>query len=98
MEEKSHLESIRGNTLSVFSQISKHGHLDADALSLQSVRQTLGPDLAQEDIGNEGASNLFYYLFDDWRAIYVTTASYNKSCQDLEESILKDIVSALPHD
>ena len=71
------LKSIRGNTLSVLSQLSRHGHLSADPTSMQTVRQALElDDAAQVSIGNEGSSNLFYYLFDDWRAVYSTIAAY----------------------
>lgn len=28
------------------------------------------------DWGNEGASNLFYYLFDDWRAVYKAVETF----------------------
>jgi hypothetical protein len=67
------VKSLRNNTLSVLSQLSKHGHLKADPISLQSVRQSLDLD---SNPGVEGASNLFYYLFDDWRAVYSTVGAF----------------------
>jgi hypothetical protein len=44
---------------------------------MQSVRSALG-DLDGEDPAVEGASNLFYYLFDDWRAVYSTVAIFGR--------------------
>jgi hypothetical protein len=70
------LKSIRGNTLSVLAQLSHHGHLSADPTSMQTVRQALELDATQASTGIEGSSNLFYYLFDDWRAVYSTIAAY----------------------
>jgi hypothetical protein len=64
---------MRGNTLSVLSQLSTLGDLSSDPTSMQSVRQALESDA---NPGVEGASNLFYYLFDDWRAVYSTIAAF----------------------
>ncbi|TAQ89005.1 hypothetical protein B7494_g2683 [Chlorociboria aeruginascens] len=77
------LKSMRGNTLSVFSQLSRHGHHNADPISMQTVRQVLDLDAAQANPGIEGASNLFYYLFDDWRAVYATIATYHARLENL---------------
>lgn len=86
------LKSIRGNTLSVLSQLSRHGHRSADPTSMQTVRQALElDDAAQVSIGNEGSSNLFYYLFDDWRAVYSTIAAYRARLAKLEQDILADM-------
>lgn len=71
------LKSIRGNTYSVLSQLSSLGHLGADPISMQTVRQALELDTTL-DLGSEGASNLFYYLFDDWRAVYSTISKYRQ--------------------
>ncbi|KAM3073070.1 hypothetical protein ACMFMG_008788 [Clarireedia jacksonii] len=71
------LKYIRGNTLSVLRQISQQGYSIIDALSMQSIRPALDLERPLEN-GREGASNLFYYLFDDWRAVYVTAALFKK--------------------
>jgi hypothetical protein len=71
------LRATRSNLLSVLGQLSKVSHDSTDPLSLQSVRLALG-DLDGEDPAVEGASNLFYYLFDDWRAVYSTVAVFEK--------------------
>lgn len=65
------------------SQLSNHGHMSVDPISMQTVRQTLDLGAAQEDIGSEGASNLFYYLFDDWRAVYSTIATFRERLKEL---------------
>jgi hypothetical protein len=50
---------------------------------MQAVRQALGSDTAQANPGCEGASNLFYYLFDDWRAVYTAITNYRKRLDEL---------------
>ena len=77
------LRSLRGNTLSVLTQLSVQGHGTADPTSMQTVRQTLELDTAQAHPGIEGSSNLFYYLFDDWRAVYSTIAAYRARLKEL---------------
>lgn len=74
---------MRGNTLSVLSQLSNVGHKQADPISMQTVRQVLESDEGQVDPGIEGASNLFYYLFDDWRAVYTTVSSFHNRLDNL---------------
>jgi hypothetical protein len=71
---------MRGNTLSVLNQLSTLGHLSSDPISMQSVRQALEQDA---NPGIEGASNLFYYLFDDWRAVYSTIAAFRSRLESL---------------
>ncbi|KAF7951497.1 hypothetical protein EAE96_006806 [Botrytis aclada] len=88
---KKDLKSLRGNTLSVLSQLSKSGHETADPISMQSVRQVLDLNAAHANSGTEGASNLFYYLFDDWRAVYKTVAFFRESLKELETSIFEDM-------
>ena len=83
VNDDENLKMIRGNTLSVLSQLSKWGHLNADPTSMQTVRQALQLDSAQADPGIEGASNLFYYLFDDWRAVYSTFAAFGERLKKL---------------
>ena len=49
---------------------------------MQSVRQALeGLDI--DDPGSEGSSNLFYYLFDDWRAVYSAVEVFGKGLKSL---------------
>lgn len=82
---------MRGNTLSVLSQLSNHGHLGADPVSMQSVRQSLELGPAQAHPGVEGASNLFYYLFDDWRAVYASISAFHKKLEDLVRITAQEI-------
>jgi len=49
---------------------------------MQSVRLALKDLDGGEDPGVEGASNLFYYLFDDWRAVYKTVAVFGKRLEE----------------
>ncbi|KAG4032370.1 hypothetical protein MFRU_007g02740 [Monilinia fructicola] len=88
---KKDLKSLRRNTLSVLGQLSKSGHETADPISMQSVRQVLDMNAAHANNGIEGASNLFYYLFDDWRAVYATVAFFRGSLQKLETAIFDDM-------
>jgi hypothetical protein len=57
------------------------------SLSLISVRQNLKDD-GKMNVGSEGASNLFYYLFDDWHATYKKLTSV---FQDGLEEIVSNI-------
>lgn len=75
-ETTEHVEAMRSNTISVLSQLSTFGHDCADPISMQTVRQVLESSSKDVDPGVEGASNLFYYLFDDWRSVYMTVASF----------------------
>jgi hypothetical protein len=63
-----YIETVRRNTLSVLSQLSTIG--SADGVELISLRQPAESNDTSELTGVEGASNLFYYLFDDWTATY----------------------------
>ncbi|RDW94480.1 hypothetical protein BP5796_00243 [Coleophoma crateriformis] len=81
---------LRGNVLSVFCQLSQHGHEGADPVSMQSVRQAL-PESASYNAGIEGASNLFYYLFDDWRAVYASLSRFHKRLEALQTSIFGNL-------
>ena len=58
---------------------------------MQTVRQALELDSSQADIGTEGASNLCYYLFDDWRAVYETIANYQRRLDTIVSFILADV-------
>jgi hypothetical protein len=85
------LKATRTNTLSVLNQLSNCGHGNTDPLSMQTVRQALTLDVAQAHEGPEGASLLFYYLFDDWRAVYLTVAKYHAELDGLRKKILGDV-------
>ncbi|CZS90673.1 hypothetical protein WAI453_004041 [Rhynchosporium graminicola] len=89
LENYEDLAAIRKNTLSVLSQLSKHG--TADPISMQTVRQALKLDPFQSHSGLEGASLLFYYLFDDWRAVFSTVAMYHKRLDELQAAILDEV-------
>ncbi|EKD15881.1 uncharacterized protein L3040_003262 [Drepanopeziza brunnea f. sp. 'multigermtubi'] len=89
LEDSEDVAAIRSNTLSVLSQLSIRS--TADAISLQSVRQALKLDATKHQPGIEGSSLLFHYLFDDWRAVYSTVATYNKRLDDLQCAILGEV-------
>ncbi|KUJ20548.1 uncharacterized protein LY89DRAFT_579513 [Mollisia scopiformis] len=84
-------KSFRANTLSVLSQLSNYGHGQVDPISMQTVRQALNEDLSHSNPGVEGASLLFYYLFDDWQAVYTTVAKYSKRLAQFDDAILFDM-------
>lgn len=71
--DESMMLTIRSHTREILSQLTKPGIVPKGrSVGLVSIRQTL-PDQTSgnaEAIGNEGASNLFYYLFDDWQNSY----------------------------
>lgn len=47
---------------------------------MQTVRDALE---TSDSWGLDGSSNLFYYLFDDWRAVYYTVAVFQKKLRGL---------------
>lgn len=53
-----------------------------------SVRQALKEDIHGTDSGVEGTSLLFYYLFDDWQAVYTTVVKYKMRLEQLEKAII----------
>ncbi|OWP04892.1 hypothetical protein B2J93_4218 [Marssonina coronariae] len=89
VDDREDLAAMRSNTLSVLSQLSNWGI--ADAISMKTVRQALKLDSASESAGVEGASLLFHYLFDDWRGVYSTVATYRKRLDELQASILDEV-------
>ncbi|KAK2626878.1 hypothetical protein QTJ16_004053 [Diplocarpon rosae] len=89
VDDREDFAAMRSNTLSVLSQLSKLG--TADAISMKTVRQALKQDGASENAGVEGASLLFHYLFDDWRGVYSTVATYRKRLDELQASILDEV-------
>ncbi|TVY85132.1 hypothetical protein LSUE1_G000421 [Lachnellula suecica] len=86
------LKATRSNLLSVLSQLSKVKYDATSPLSLQSVRQALA-DFNHENPGQEGASNLFYYLFDDWRAVYSTVDVFGKRLKKLQKEIFGSVTT-----
>jgi hypothetical protein len=56
-----------------------------------SIRQALKEDMSDTSPGVEGASLLFYYLFDDWQAVYTTVAKYQKRLEQLDQAILYEM-------
>ncbi|KAL3420889.1 ADP-ribosylation factor [Phlyctema vagabunda] len=91
VDDAEELQSMRSNTISVLSQLSNYGHDGADPVSLQSVRKALQVENTQSEPGIEGASNLFYYLFDDWRAVYSSIAAFQAKLESLQHDILGDL-------
>lgn len=86
------VKSIRANTLSVLKQLSERGRGGSlDPISMQTVRQALKDDVDELGQGMEGSSLLFYYLFDDWRAVFRTVAMYKQRLGELRTIILGDI-------
>jgi hypothetical protein len=77
------IKSVRSNTLSVLKQISNQSEELFNPISLQTVRRALD-DLENDiEVAHEGASNLFYYLFDDWQAAYQTVGGFQRTLSDL---------------
>ena len=98
--ELDHYRSMRSNMLSVLQQLSIHGFalFQDQPLTQSSVRKALKalaerrlkagrPDNLAHVLGQEGASNLFYYLFED----YAAAAPFQAARDTLSE-----LVSASP--
>ena len=58
---------------------------------MQTVRQALKQDVDESSMGLEGASLLFYYLFDDWRAVFFAVDMYSRRLAELRRMIIGDI-------
>jgi hypothetical protein len=58
-------QKVRTHTLTVLSQLSKINAGKTGGVSLISLRKPMRDDGTLAD-ASEAASNLFYYLFDDW--------------------------------
>jgi len=84
--EEEDMKSMRGNTFSVLKQLSTIGHDSADPISMQTVRQAREHDNGRID-PKEGASSLFYYLFDDWRAVYTTVSAFHDRLENLVSAL-----------
>ncbi len=76
-------KAMRRNTLSVLRQLSTVDLDQTDPLSLQTVRYALKSEAAQAQPGIEGSSLLFYYLFEDWRAVYTTVGRFHQRLESL---------------
>lgn len=77
VNETAEFKAMRSNTLSVLKQLSTVGWDKTDPLSLQTVRYALKSEAGKASPGIEGSSLLFYYLFDDWRAVYSTVGKFH---------------------
>ncbi|KJR85274.1 uncharacterized protein SPSK_08677 [Sporothrix schenckii 1099-18] len=92
--ETEELGHMRSNTLKVFRQLSKWGlKEDQHKFSqLTSVRQPgrrgPRPDSAAAQ-GVEGASNLFYYLFEDYTAAFDVLNSSKAALDDISSIVLR---------
>ncbi|KAH6678354.1 hypothetical protein B0J14DRAFT_582510 [Halenospora varia] len=93
LEESKDIASLRSNLLSVLKQISKLGFLDPaktdNPLEIQAVRQAFNDH--SDRLRDEGASNLFYYLFDDWSAAYSTVKQFRQELKVLRKQIFTNI-------
>ncbi|KFZ08424.1 hypothetical protein V502_09362 [Pseudogymnoascus sp. VKM F-4520 (FW-2644)] len=83
-----YIKTVREHTLSVLSQLSIIGSGAADGVELISLRQPAGAKITSELTGVEGASNLFYYLFDDWTATYTLLRVLQGSLEKLRKKIM----------
>ncbi|KAH8426045.1 uncharacterized protein LDX57_003785 [Aspergillus melleus] len=101
-ELKSVLGVIRRNVQFIFSGVSKQHSASSESDSLVTIRVRPahggGPEQAtikQED----GASLLFYYIFDDWISTYALVAkrehAYGRSLDNLREQMLSKPVVEL---
>lgn len=91
-EERTVIEAVRRNIVSIFSGVSKQYSADSERESLVTVRvrhfSDSEPDQAsikQED----GPSLLLYYIFDDWISSYRLVARR----EHMYGAILDDLVS-----
>lgn len=76
MDNAKDIKALRAHILMVLRQLSEIGRKNVKGVDVISLRQppiSLGqpPTSEPQSIsGPEGASNLFYYLFDDWTSTY----------------------------
>ncbi|KAI9741586.1 MAG: hypothetical protein M1818_004393 [Claussenomyces sp. TS43310] len=94
------VKKLRHHTLSVLTQISELGGRKAKSIGMISVRQMLRPKRPGDayDPGHEGASLLFYYLFDDWNATYALIVAIKRRLNELSANILCGLDKAQNHE
>jgi hypothetical protein len=63
------------------SQLSHFGYSTTHVVSMQNIRPLRSFDDANP--GVEASSLLFYYLFDDWRAVYGSVAGFRQDLLNL---------------
>ncbi|KFY18338.1 hypothetical protein V493_08714 [Pseudogymnoascus sp. VKM F-4281 (FW-2241)] len=86
--DSKYIKTVRRHTLSVLSQLSKVGLDAADGVELISLRKHPEDQNTVELTGVEGASNLFYYLFDDWTATYTLLRVLQGNLEKLRAKIM----------
>ncbi|CAG8960332.1 hypothetical protein HYFRA_00012406 [Hymenoscyphus fraxineus] len=88
VDDIKNLESARSNLKNVFCQLSVIGMREKSdtPIAMISLRNELSQNGVQ-DWGSEGASNLFYYLFDDWQTVYQTVERFQDKLQALGKRI-----------
>ncbi|KFY11666.1 hypothetical protein V492_04335 [Pseudogymnoascus sp. VKM F-4246] len=83
-----YIKTVREHTLSVLRQLSTVGLAAADGVDLISLRKAAEAKVTEELTGVEGASNLFYYLFDDWTATYTLLRVLQGNLEKLRRKIM----------
>ncbi len=74
------IQVVRKHTLTILGQLSKQGFNEATSTELISVRQSLRES---ERDGAEGASNLLYYLFEDWQGTFLLRLKFSDQLEKL---------------
>jgi hypothetical protein len=77
------MQAVRRHIGNVLSQLSVNDTENGGSMSLVSVRKILENNASHHNDGSEGSSNLFYYLFDNWRGAYKVITSNQDRLTDL---------------
>ena len=99
------LEKIRRNIINVFRQLSKaeRARGTPNPLMILNLRQSIkfGEDglseQSEEFIAENGASLLFYYLFDDWYLSYGLVARQEHQYGAIMNELVRHILTLTPH-
>ena len=66
-----HLETVRGHFLRVLRQLSEIGRKRAEGIEVLALRYPPESKFTVNPSASESASNLFYYLFDNWASTII---------------------------
>jgi hypothetical protein len=81
--DETYTKAVRSHTINVLNQISTQCP-NSVSVYLISLRSSLKiQQEATKDLGFEGSSNLFYYLFDNWLATYGLILEFKKRLDTL---------------
>lgn len=82
------MKPMRHHMLSVLKQLSEQGRAKAVGIEKIGLRYVIGSAPPSSMSGSEGASNLFYYLFDNWASTLKLLQARKAELKALRQKIM----------